>query len=172
MTRPTGKPNISDALNARAPHSRGPVLRVALSLWGIDERDAQTWLAGLRSLHPRLDWWIARDRAAAGYDIVVHVVKPTAHRPGGFCWNCIGANGALNRSLAGTRTEIALFAGDASQLPHRRSGFWAVAGALDTGSALDALGRSMHASAGCLPDGRIMVRRDLLAMIAQRLDAI
>ncbi|WP_321808815.1 hypothetical protein [Burkholderia sp. BCC1993] len=172
MTRPTGSPDINNALNARAPQSRGPALRVALRLWGVDERDGQAWLVGLRPRHARLDWWIARDRAAAGADIVVHVVKPTAHRPDGFCWNCIGASGALNRSLEGERTEIALFTGDASQMPHRRSGLWVVAGALDTCSALDALGRSMYASVGCLAGGRITVRRDLLALIAQRLDAM
>lgn len=172
MTQPIGNPNRDNSSKSHAAHGDVATLRVALRLWGIDERDAQTWLTGLRSRHTRLSWRIARDRAAAGADIVVHVVKPVTRRPDRFCWNCIGANGALKRSLEGARTEIALFAGDTRQLPHFRSGLWATAGTLDTCSALDALGRCLHASAGRLPDGRITVRRDLLALIATRLDAM
>ncbi|MBN3769687.1 hypothetical protein [Burkholderia sp. Se-20378] len=172
MTRPIGNPNLDNASNARAVHGDGAALRIALRLWGIDEHDAQAWLAGPRSRQIRLDWRIARDRAAAGADIVVHVVKPAARRPDGFCWNCIGANGALSRSLDHARTEIALFAGDESELPPHRSGHWAIAGTLDIRSALDTLGRSLHASAARLPDGRIFVRRDLLALIATQLDAM
>ncbi|WP_071335939.1 hypothetical protein [Burkholderia contaminans] len=172
MTQPIGNPNLDNASKARAVHSDRTALRIALRLWGVDERDAQAWLTGPRSKPMQLDWRIARDRAAAGADIVVHVVRPAARRSDGFCWNCIGANGALNRSLDHARTEIALFAGDARELPRKRSGHWAIAGALDIPSALDTLGRSLHASAAHLPDGRITVRRDLLALIATRLDAM
>jgi len=172
MTRPIDHPNLDPASNARAPHGRRPALRVALRLWGIDERDAQSRLGGLRARHPQLDWRIARDSAAAGADIVVHVVKPMARRSDGFCWNCIGANRALTRSLERARTEIALFAGDARELPQRRAGLWAVAGTRDSCTALDALARALHASATRGPDGRTTVRHDLLALIATRLDAI
>ncbi|MBZ5788847.1 hypothetical protein K8353_01905 [Burkholderia contaminans] len=172
MTQPIGNPNLDNASNARAVHGGGTALRIALRLWGIDEHDAQAWLTGLRSRHMRLDWRIARDRDAAGADIVVHVVKPAARRSDGFCWNCIGANGALNRSLDHARTEIALFAGDERELPRHRSGHWAIAGTLDIRSALDALARSLHASTARLPDGQNVVRQDLLALIATRLDAM
>ncbi|WP_124663335.1 hypothetical protein [Burkholderia sp. Bp8998] len=172
MTRPIDHPNLDPASKAHALPGRRRALRVALRLWGIDERDAQTWLAGLRSRHPQLAWKIARDRAAAGADIVVHVVKPATRQSDGFCWNCTGANGALTRPLDRTRTEIALFAGDARALPHRRAGLWAVAGTLDTRTALDAVARSLQASAAYGPDGRITVRQDLLAWIATRLDAM
>lgn len=117
MTQPIGNPNLDNASKARAVHGDRTALRIALRLWGIDERDAQAWLTGPRSKPMQLDWRIARDRAAAGADIVVHVVRPAARRSDGFCWNCIGANGALNRSLDHAHTEIALFAGDARELP-------------------------------------------------------
>lgn len=170
MTQPIGNPNLDNASIAWTVHGDGTALRVALRLWGIDEHDAQAWLPGLRSRHTRLDWRIARDRAAVGADIVVHVVKPAARGSDGFCWNCIGANGALNRSLDHARTEVALFAGDDRELPRHRSGHWAIAGTLDIRSALDALASSLHASAARLPDGRIAIRHDLLALIAARLD--
>ncbi|KWO12961.1 hypothetical protein WM26_12475 [Burkholderia cepacia] len=76
----------------------------------------------------------------------------------------------MNRSLDHARTEVALFAGNDRELPRHRSGHWAIAGTLDIRSALDALARSLHASAARLPDGRIAIRHDLLALIATRLD--
>ncbi|WP_124487320.1 MULTISPECIES: hypothetical protein [unclassified Burkholderia] len=172
MTQPIDHPNRDLASNARVPHGGRRALRIALRLWGIDERDAQAWLPGLRSQHPQLAWRIARDRAAAGADIVVHVVNPAARPSDGFCWNCIGANGALARPLDRARTEVALLAGDAHALPHRHAGLWTLAGTLDTRTALHALARSLQASAAHLSDGRLVVRHDLLALIAARLDAM
>ncbi|WP_059510650.1 hypothetical protein [Burkholderia diffusa] len=172
MTQPIDNPNRNHASNARVLPDSRRALRVALRLWGIDERDAQTWLPGLRSRHPQLHWRIARDRAAAGADIVVHVVKPALRGSDGFCWNCTGANAALSRPLDRTRVEMALFAGNAEQLPRRRAGLWPIAGSLDTGTALDALAHWLRASAASGPDGRITVRPELLALIAARLDTM
>ncbi|CAM2171795.1 conserved hypothetical protein [Burkholderia latens] len=172
MTRPIDHLNASGASNAHAPDGLRRVLRVALRLWGVDERTAQGWLPWLQSQHPRLAWQIARDRAAVGADVVVHVVKPSARRSDGFCWNSIGANGAMVRSRDGARSEVALLAGHTRQLPNRRAGHWAIAGKLDSCAALDALARALHASAVHGPDGRIAVRTDLLALIATRLDAM
>jgi hypothetical protein len=57
------------------------------------------------------------------------------------------------------------------QLPHRRAGFWSVAGDLPAHTALRALAYMIAASAGKDADGHRGMRCDLLAIIAQRLDA-
>jgi hypothetical protein len=146
-------------------------LQVALRPWGFDEREARSWLDGLPSLGGRLAWTIARDRVAQDAALVVHVVKPSRRAADAFCWNCVGANHAMVRALDGTRSEIVLFAGEAMQLPHRCAGFWSVAGDLPAHAALHALAYMIGASAGKDADGQWGMRRDLLSIIAQRLDA-
>ena len=74
-------------------------------------------------------------------------------------------------ALEKQRLELVLFAGDASELPQSRVGFWAMAGKLPPNAALDAIGRMIGASALPWQASRLAVRKDLLQLIARRVDA-
>ncbi|GAB7526796.1 hypothetical protein [Paraburkholderia sp. 2C] len=171
MTKSTDSLPREQAFDPGADRNSQPTLHVALRPWGFDEHEVHSWLDGLPSLDGMLSWTIARDRIAENAVLVVHVVKPSPRAQDAFCWNCVGANHAMVCAWESTRPEIVLFAGDATQLPQRRAGFWAVAGDLPAHTALHALAYMIGASAGNDARGRFGMRRDLLAIIAQRLDA-
>jgi hypothetical protein len=171
MTQSTDSLSRDHAFGPNADQNSRSTLRVALRAWGFDEREMQSWPDGLPSLDGMLTWTIARDRVAESAALVVHVVRPSPRAQDAFCWNCVGANHAMVCALEGTRPEIVLFAGEATQLPHRRAGFWSVAGDLPAHTALHALAYMIGASAGKDVEGQFGMRRDLLAIIAQRLDA-
>lgn len=171
MTQPTGSFSREHAFDLNVEQNSQSTLHVALRAWGFNEREMQSWLDGLPSLDGLLTWTIARDRVAESAALVVHVVRPSPRAQDAFCWNCVGANHAMVCALEGTRPEIVLLAGEATQLPHRRAGFWSVAGDLPAHTALHALAYMIGASAGNDAEGQFGMRRDLLAIIAQRLDA-
>jgi hypothetical protein len=171
MTNSTGSLRSEHAFNLPAAQVAQQTLPLALRLWGFDECEVQSWLSELPSVDGLLTWTIAHDSVAEGAAIVVHVVKPSPRADDAFCWNCVGANYAMTRALDEARAEVVLFAGDANQLPRRRAGFWAVAGKLPAHTALYAMGYLIGASAGVHHQGHFGVRGDLLAIIAQRLDA-
>ncbi|MFC4702180.1 hypothetical protein [Paraburkholderia caffeinitolerans] len=171
MTKSTDSLPREYAVDPGAHRNSPQPLQVALRLWGFDEREVRSWIDDLPSLDGTLNWSIARERAADGAAVVVHVVKPSPRAQDAFCWNCVGANRAMVCALEGTRPEIVLFAGDAAQLPRRRAGVWSVAGDMPAYAALQALAYMIGASAGKGANGQFGMRRDLLAVIAQRLDA-
>ena len=123
-------------------HRNHGSLRIALRLWGFDESIVKARMNELPALNGLVSWEIAHSPNAEGADMVLHLVNPSRPAPGAFCWNCLGANRAMVRSLETSRTEMVLFAGTADQLPRRRAGHWAVAGSLPTWVALHTLLRS------------------------------
>jgi hypothetical protein len=171
MTKPTDSLPREHATDPNTDHTTPQPLHIALRPWGFDEHEVQAWLDSLPSLNNMLNWTLARDRAAESAALVVHVVKPSPRAQDTFCWNCVGANRAMVCALEGTRPEIVLFAGNATQLPHRRAGFWSIAGDMPAHTALHALAYMIGASAGKDADGQFAMRRNLLAIIAQHLDA-
>ena len=171
MTKPTNpihagtSPIDRDARNGRRP------LCIALRLWGYEESEVQSWMSELPGLNGAITWRISRDRLARGADIVVHMVRPTRLTGDGFCWNSVGANRAVYRSEAECGTEMILFEGKAEHLPRHRAGHWAAAGTLQPHAALGRLGCLIAASSTYQPRMQAGVRRNLLGMIAQQLDA-
>ncbi|QCP47899.1 hypothetical protein FAZ95_01105 [Trinickia violacea] len=153
----------------RAEHNDRQTLRVALRLWGFEESHFQSWMGELPRLNGLITWAILREKLASDADIVVHVVKPSRATGSAFCWNCAGANYALMRSLSEGRTDLVLFSGNERQLPRARAGHWAVAGRLSPRVALGRLAHLIAASSTHLMEAGA-VRRDLLSMIAQKLD--
>lgn len=171
MTKSTDSLPREHAFDSGTHRNSPQPLRVALRLWGFDEREVHSWLDDLPTLDGMLNWTIARERAAEWAALVVHVVKPSPRAQDAFCWNCVGANRAMVCALEGTRPEIVLFAGDATQLPRRRAGVWSVAGDMPAYAGLHALAYRIGASAGKGANGKFAMRSNLLAIIAQRLDA-
>lgn len=153
-----------------APGNRH-TLRIALRLWGLDEPVVKSWVSELPALNGLLSWEITNSRIADGADIVVHMVKPSRPAPGAFCWNCVGANRAMARSLHMSHAEMVLFVGAADELPSDRAGHWAAGGRLTSRAALHTLALLIGASSMRLPHGHITVRRDLLALLTRQLDA-
>ena len=146
-------------------------IRIALRLWGFDESVVKSRMNELPSLNGLLSWEIARSRNGEGSDVVLHLVNPSRPAPGAFCWNCLGANRAMVRSLETSRTEMVFFAGAAEQLPRDRTGHWAAAGNLPTWVALHTLALLIGASSVQFTDAHATVRRELLPLIASHLDA-
>ncbi|WP_144157893.1 hypothetical protein [Paraburkholderia sp. BCC1885] len=146
-------------------------LRIALRLWGLNEPTVKSWINELPTLNGLLSWEVAHSRIVDDADIVVHMVKPSRKGPEAFCWNCVGANRAMVRSLDVSHTEMVLFAGGADQLPSDRSGHWAAAGQLTPREALHTLALMIGASSTRLPQGHAAVRRELLALVTGYLDA-
>jgi hypothetical protein len=171
MTNSTGSLRSERDSNPNGEYEGKQALPAALRLWGFDESEVRSWLSELPLLDGMLTWTIARDSIAEGAAIVVHLVKPSPRTEDAFCWNCVGANYAMTHALDGSRAEVVLFAGDATDLPRRRAGFWAVAGTLPALTALHVMAYLIGASAGVRREGHFGVRGDLLAIIAQRLDA-
>jgi hypothetical protein len=99
------------------------------------------------------------------------MVRPSRLTGDGFCWNCVGANRAVFRSMAECGTEMILFEGKAEHLPRHRAGHWAAAGTLPPHAALGRLGCLIAASSTYKPRMQAAVRRNLLGIIAQQLDA-
>ena len=169
------KPN--NAIHARTPQidrdARNGLrpLCIALRLWGYEESEVQSWMSELPGLNGAITWTISRDRLARGADVVVHMVRPSRLAGNAFCWNSVGANRAVDRSVAECGTEMILFEGKAEHLPRHRAGHWAAAGALPPHAALARLGCLIAASSTYKSRMQATVRRNLLAMIAQQLDA-
>jgi hypothetical protein len=125
----------------------------------------------LPDLNGTIAWKISRVRRETDADIVVHLVKPARRADDAFCWHSIQANRAVLASYAAGRNEMVLFAGSTDELLKRRSGHWALSGKLSPQAALARLGRLIAASS-TRPGGTDgVVRRDVLRMIAQQLDA-
>jgi hypothetical protein len=139
-------------------------------MWGFDEYEVKSRMSELPALNGLLSWEIAHSRYAEGADMVLHLVNPSRPAPGGFCWNCLGANRAMVRSLETSRTEMVLFAGAAGQLPRGRAGHWAAADRLPAWVALNTLAL-LIASSARLNEAHATVRRELLPLIARHLDA-
>ncbi|EIM99269.1 hypothetical protein WQE_19974 [Paraburkholderia hospita] len=168
MTKPTNpiRTNIS-----HTPRNNGRTLSIALRLWGFDELEVQSWMGELPDLNGTIAWKISRVRRETDADIVVHLVKPARRADDVFCWHSIQANRAVLASYAAGRYEMVLFTGSTDELLKRRSGHWAISGRLSPQAALARLGRLIAASS-TRPEGTDgVVRRDVLRMIAQQLDA-
>jgi hypothetical protein len=166
MTKPTNTIRTNTTHHHRHARDNAQTLRVALRLWGFDESEVQSWISEPPDMNGSLAWKISWVRRETDADIVVHLVKPARRASDAFCWHSIQANRAVLASFAAGRTEMVLFTGSAEELPKRRSGHWALAGTLSPQDALARLGRLLAASST-----RGAVRRDLLRMIAQQLDA-
>ena len=171
MDNAAGDARAHDPLNDSIQHGLPLALTVAVRPWGFSNAELSSWLPDLSSLNGLLRWTVAHDRAAAGADVVVHFVRPSTHDRNALCWNCVGANRAMITALEKQRLELVLFAGDANELPQSRAGFWAIAGQLPPNAALDAIGRMIGASALPWQASRLAVRKDLLQLIARRVDA-
>ncbi|SOE64571.1 hypothetical protein SAMN05446935_2490 [Burkholderia sp. YR290] len=166
MTTPTNTTRTNATDLYRAATENGQTVRVGLRLWGFDESEVQSWASELPDMDGAIAWKISRVRRETDADIVVHLVKPARRANDAFCWHSIQANRAVLASFAAGRTEMVLFTGREEELPKRRSGHWALAGALSPQVALARLGRLIAASST-----QGAVRRELLRMIAQLLDA-
>lgn len=99
-------------------------MRVGLRLWGFYEFEVEGWLQDLPDSGGKASWEIARHRDGAELDMVIHLVRSTSASCGPFCWNCVGADRAMQRSIGSPTTHIALFFGDVRRLPAHRSGLW------------------------------------------------
>jgi hypothetical protein len=170
MTKPTNTIHANTTHLPRAACGDRQALNVALRLWGFDEAQAQSWIGELPDLNGTMAWKISRVRRDTDADIVVHVVKPARRANDAFCWHSIQANHAVLASYAAGRTEMVLFAGSKDQLPHRRSGHWALTGRLSPQAALARLGCLIAASSTQRDAKQGPVSRELLRMIAQQLD--
>lgn len=171
MTKPTNPNRASNSHTPNNAHGNGQTLRVALRLWGFDELEVQSWMGELPDLNGTIAWKISRVRRETDADIVVHLVKPARRANDAFCWHSIQANRAVLASYAAGRNEMVLFTGSADELPKRRSGHWALSGTLSPQAALARLGRLIAASSTHPAGQDRVVRRDVLRMIAQQLDA-
>ncbi|SEJ91437.1 hypothetical protein [Paraburkholderia diazotrophica] len=171
MTKPTNTIRRNTTHDHRDVRDNTQTLCIAMRLWGFDESEVQSWMSELPDLQGALSWKISRVRRETDADIVVHLVKPARRTNDEFCWHSIQANRAVLASFPANRTEMVLFTGNANELPSRRSGHWALTGTLSPHTALARLGRLVAASS--TPHGAMHgpVRRDLLRMIAQQLDA-
>jgi hypothetical protein len=171
MTKPTNPIRTNATHTQRDIRDNRQKLSVALRLWGFDEREVQSWMVELPDLNGTITWKISRVRRETDADIVVHLVKPARRTDDALCWHSIQANRAVLASYAAGRNEMVLFTGSADELPKRRSGHWALSGTLSPQAALARLGKLIVASS-TRPEGtRHLVRRDVLRMIAQQLDA-
>lgn len=170
MPFPSRSIHIDNTLAPNLSRSNRHSLRIALRLWGFDESAVKSRMSESPTLNGLLSWDIARSRDAEGVDMVLHLVNPSRPAPGSFCWNCLGANRAMVRSLETSRTEMVLFAGTADQLPRGRAGLWAAAGKLTMWDALHTLAL-LIASSAQLTAVHGAVRRELLPLIASHLDA-
>ncbi|HWT36089.1 MAG TPA: hypothetical protein VN289_07385 [Paraburkholderia sp.] len=171
MTKPTNPIHTKTTQPQRATRDSRQPLRIALRLWGFDESEVQSWMSGLPDVDGTIAWKISRVRRETDADIVVHLVKPARGADDAFCWHSIQANRAVLASYAAGRTEMILFAGSAEELLKRRSGHWALMGSLPPQAALAKLGRLIAASSTRPAGMHGVVRRDVLRMIAQQLDA-
>jgi hypothetical protein len=99
-------------------------MRVGLRLWGFYDFEVEGWLHDLPGSGEKASWEIARHRDSTELDMVIHLVRATSASCGPFCWNCVGADRAMQRSIGGPVTHIALFFGDVRRLPAHRSGLW------------------------------------------------
>lgn len=159
----TTRHEIRERIN-RAP------LRIALRLWGYDASQAQTWIESLPTLDGSLAWALAVASDNRDADVVVHMVKPSCLVGSTFCWNCIGANRAIQRRLSVSGTALVLFAGHACQMPSARTGQWVVAGGLPPCAALSQLSHLIAAAAAPTSSGAKAVRSHLLEMMVRELD--
>jgi hypothetical protein len=171
MTKPTNTIRADATQTYRNSHGIGQTLCISLRLWGHEESEVESWMRELPRLNGAITWKISHDRLARGADVVVHLVNPSSRASAAFCWNCAGANYAVSQSLAECGIEMVLFEGSADQLPRKRAGHWAVAGALSPRAALGRLGSLIAASSTRQPHMPRVVRRDLLRMITPQLDA-
>jgi hypothetical protein len=103
--------------------SRNP-MRVGLRLWGFHDFEVEGWLHDLPGRGEEASWEIARRRDSAELGMVIHLVRSSSASCGPFCWNCVGADRAMQRSIGGPATHIALFFGDVRRMPAHRSGLW------------------------------------------------
>ena len=115
--------------------SRNP-MRVGLRLWGFYDFEVEGWLRDLPDFGGGAAWEIARHRDGAALDMVIHLVRATSVSCGPFCWNCVGADRAMQRSIGSPTTHIALFFGDVRRLPAQRSGLWMLLGGCSERMAL------------------------------------
>ncbi|WP_412526837.1 hypothetical protein [Burkholderia lata] len=145
-------------------------LRIALRLWGYDASQVQTWIESLPTLDGSLAWALAVAPDHHDAAVVVHLVKPSSPVGSKFCWNCIGANRAIERRLSMSGTALVLFAGHAHQMPSARTGQWIVAGGLPPWAALSQLSHLIVAAAAPTPSGARAVRSHLLEMMVRELD--
>ncbi|GAB7524627.1 hypothetical protein [Paraburkholderia sp. 2C] len=100
------------------------VMRVGLRLWGFYDFEVEGWLQDLPGSGAKASWEVLRHRDGKGLDMVIHLVRSTSESCGPFCWNCVGANRAMQRSIGSSTTHIALFFGDVRRLPVHRCGLW------------------------------------------------
>jgi hypothetical protein len=100
------------------------LIRVGLRLWGFYDFEVEGWLQGLPSSAAKASWEVVRNREGKELDMVLHLVRSTSASCGPFCWNCVGANRAMQRSIGSSTTHLALFFGDVRRLPVHRSGLW------------------------------------------------
>ncbi|MBN3757444.1 hypothetical protein G3N95_31240 [Paraburkholderia sp. Tr-20389] len=171
MTKPTNPIRTNIIIARRDTRDNAHTLRIALRLWGFDETEVRSWIGELPDLDGSIAWKISRLRRETDADIVVHLVQPTRRANDAFCWHSIQANQAVLASYAAGRNEMVLFTGSPDELLKRRSGHWALSGTLSPQAALARLGRLIAASS-TRPEGtRHVVRREVLRMIAQQLDA-
>lgn len=171
MTKPTNPIHTNITHTPRDTRDNGQTLNIALRLWGFDETEVRAWIGELPDLEGSIAWKISRQRRETDADIVVHLVKPVRRTNDAFCWHSIQANRAVLASYAAGRNEMVLFTGSADELLKRRSGHWALSGKLSPQAALARLGRLIAASSTRSAGTRHVVRRDVLRMIAQQLDA-
>ncbi|TCG09272.1 hypothetical protein BZM27_06435 [Paraburkholderia steynii] len=171
MTTPTNTTRTNATDLHRAARENGQTVRVALRLWGFDESEVQSWASELPDMDGAIAWKISRVRRETDADIVVHLVKPARRTNDAFCWHSIQANRAVLASYAAGRNEMVLFTGSADELLTRRSGHWVLSGKLSPRAALARLGRLIAASSTRSAGTHHVVRRDVLRMIAQQLDA-
>jgi hypothetical protein len=146
-------------------------LRIVLRLWGVDEPVVKSWISELPTCNGVLSWEVSNSCVADGAHIVVNMVKPSRHASGAFCWNCVGANRAMVRSVDMSHTEMTLFVGAADRLPSDRVGHWSAAGRLTPYAALHTLAFLIDASRARFPQAPAVVWRDLLGLVTVHLDA-
>jgi len=103
--------------------SRNP-MRIGLRLWGFYDFEVEGWLQDLPRSGGKDSWEIALHRDGEGFDMMIHLVRSTSASCGSFCWNCVGADRAMQRSFGSPTTHLALFFGDVRRLPAHRSGLW------------------------------------------------
>ena len=119
-----------------------PTLRIGLRLWGFDVPEVENWLRDLPSQNGRISWEIAHDKDNTGEGLIVHLVRSSPAWLSTFCWNCAGANRAIQRSARTPTVHVALFSGDPARLPAQRTKSWVVVEAGSEREALRSLARS------------------------------